>query len=231
MFHKATMKEFILWLYFLLNIFSMEATSILNTDIQQYIVKETPNLKKICAGTNITSYTWKVPVEGSKKLTFRRLSADSTIWFLKYVDNEIVINTIGGPNISFDTKSGYFNSKLYLNTLYPFYPKVTGVDILQFLVTLGFICHKNLKITDVSDLTRPYKLLYGTSYYGAKIKGIPSYVTKESNFQNQNQIVNKNYFLKCSTAAVKSNYSLFHTKVLSNFDHCQKIIFCHKIVL
>jgi hypothetical protein len=190
-------------LYLLMILPLLKSTSNLRREVQHYINKETKNMKKLCKGTT-SSYTWKLPIEGSKKLHFILERKNDSFWSLEHVNDILVFQPEDHPGILFNTNSNSKKKELVLERLYPSYPKVTGVDILQFIVTLGFVCNLNVSIFDMSDLTTPYQILFGKRYYKAMIKGI------ETEFST---LIDKRTFLNCALQEVEQNFHIFQIKI------------------
>jgi hypothetical protein len=55
--------------------------------------------------------------------------------------------------------------KIELAHLYPFYPQLSGIDVLQFISALSFTCKFKIEGTDDSDFMTPFYVLFGQSYY------------------------------------------------------------------
>jgi len=161
----------------------------------------------------------KLPMEGSKKLLFvRELTMIENHWVLKSVNNvEVVPLTMKKKsNVSFKTKNIIPPHVIHLEKLYPSYPKVSGVDILQFIMTLGFVCKRKIILSDESDLSIPYNLLYGKSYYFSKIKGISNNLKFF-----QNQIVEKKTFLDCASLEFQNVFQFCYYRLSTTLSTCE----------
>jgi len=157
-----------------------------------------------------TQIDWQLwPKEkGGKKLTFELksilLDAGISKWKLISVENK---EHLGSILFQFYKEYMYIE----LTHLYPFYPKITGVDILQFISYFAFLCKKRIKIVDASNITPTYKIFYNTTYYEYVLKGKKLDVVK-----NQNKEIEQNFFLKCA----KDNFP-FEIKALASFNFCK----------
>merc|ERR1712096_553338 len=76
---------------------------------------------------------------------------------------------------------------VYLNKLYPGYPKISGVDVMQFLMTLCYTCEYVFETTDASDLSIPYMFLHNQTYYASVINGKNEIIAEKNPPVDQNE--------------------------------------------
>merc|ERR1712096_581615 len=106
-------------------------------------------------------------------------------WVLTHINEEKVFLT----DISFTTFP--IKHSVYLNTLYPGYPKISGMDIMQFLMILCHTCDYWFATRDGSDLSTPYFFLHNQNYYDSVINGKNKIISKN------NDPIGQHEFLKC----------------------------------
>jgi len=188
-----------------------------NKNVHDYLIEEAPHLRKICQGT-CKSYVWKLPVDGAKTLTFakrnqqvefppinsfRRISPSPNLfsqsnWELVRINGKTNFNPFEEKTLTISFKIRKNMKEIFLKNLYPTFPKVTGVDIFQFLMSLSYVCGFTLSLIDKSDISSSYLLLFGAGYYENVIKGTGH------NTKYQNKTILKKDFYKCA------NFELQH---------------------
>jgi len=188
-----------------------------NNKVHKYLKEQAPELRKICQGTR-KSYVWELPIDNGKTLKFAEVVRKKTLpfispvhkflpkfnsipqvtWELIRINGKINFNPFEIPTLTISFQIRKDKKEIYLKNLYPTFPKVSGVDILQFLMSLSYVCGFTLSLKDESDISVSYRLLHGTGYYESLIKGYGIKTT------NQNQIIFKNDFYKCA------NFELQH---------------------
>jgi len=181
-----------------------------NKNVHDYLKVQASELRKICQGTR-KSYVWELPGIG-KTLKFAlvvrkgRFNFLTQTWELIRIDGKINFDPFQKPTPTINFQIDKDEKDIYLENLYPTFPKVSGVDILQFLMTLSYACEFTLSLTDGSDLSASYKLLYGAGFYKNLIKGIGFKTI------NQNKIILKNDFYRCA------DYELQNLNPFSRID-------------
>jgi len=170
-----------------------------NKNIHDYLKEQAPELRKICQGTQ-KSYIWELPIADheSKALKFAEVVRkkgkflSQTSWELTSINEITNFDPFQEPTLTINFQIRKKEKEIYLDNLFPTFPKVSGVDILQFLMSLSYACDFTLSLNDESDISISYKLLTGAGYYSNLIKGLG---TKRA---NQNKIIFKNNFYKCA---------------------------------
>lgn len=186
----------------------IEFTNIANKDVVKYIQAQTENLKKICEkAKEFKEYTWQLPLSSSKKLKFEKENYKT--WKLVEVNGEKVLEIAQERMgyVSFHMEqtetsnpfSDSFSTSVYLDKLFPSSPRVSGVDIFQFLMSMCYVCKMQLSMKDHSDLSTPYTKLYGVRYYDSLVKGT------EKNLRSQSTEIKKDEFLKCANEQAEKN--------------------------
>jgi len=170
-----------------------------NKNVHDYLKVQVPELRKICQGTS-KFYLWELPrIADGKTLKFAEVTQKGrfnlffdTSWELIRINGKTNFNPFhySASNINF--KIDKDKKEIYLENLYPTFPKVSGVDILQFVMSLSYACGFTLSLIDGSDISASYKLLYGSGYYKNLIKGVGIKTI------NQNKIILKHDFYKCA---------------------------------
>jgi len=161
-------------------------------------------LKKICQGTRKT-YIWRLPFklpigDGQKALKFAEVvrKGRKNTWELIRINEKRNFNPFYTPSLTISFQIKKDEKEIYLNFLYPTFPKVSGVDILQFLMSLSYACGFSLHLQDHSDMSTSYRLLYGTGYYENLIKGMG---IKQI---NQNKFILRKDFYTCAKEELKN---------------------------
>jgi hypothetical protein len=181
-----------------------------NKNVHDYLKVQASELRKICQGTR-KSYVWELPGIG-KTLKFAlvvrkgRFNFSTQTWELIRIDGKINFDPFQKPTPTINFQIDKDEKDIYLENLYPTFPKVSGVDILQFLMTLSYACEFTLSLTDGSDLSASYKLLYGAGFYKNLIKGMGFKTI------NQNKILLKQDFYRCA------DYELQNLNPFSRID-------------
>lgn len=169
-----------------------------------------------------------MPFAGSKELKFEKHLAHTgfdfldnpkkgNFWELAQVNGKKVleiskINQEQYPKacVRFFIKKKILSKHVYLDTLFPSFPKITGVDLFQFLMSLSYVCEMKLSVTDDTDLSTPYKKLYGVRYYTSLVKG-----TKK-NLPSQGTEINKDTFLECANKQVRTDLDFAQSNLKEN---------------
>jgi len=169
-------------------------------NVHDYLKQQAPELKKICQGTR-NSYSWELPISNSKALEFEEVIHKEKFdlfpqisWNLMRINGEINFNPRHQEStltISFQIRKE--KKEIHLEKLFPTFPKVSGVDILQFLMSLSYVCDFTLSLRDASDISISYRMLHGTGYYENLIKG-----NLGLKMANQNKIISKKDFYECA---------------------------------
>jgi len=168
-----------------------------NKNVHEYLKKQALGLREVCQGTR-KSIVWELPIEGSKHLKFAELVQEtkfnSVTWQLLFINRRP--NFLPFPKatsmISFQILKE--RKEIYLTDLYPTFPHVSGVDILQFIMALSYACGFTLSLEDESDISVSYRLLYGSGYYENLIKGMGVGIETI----NQNNVILKEKFYDCA---------------------------------
>jgi len=168
-------------------------------NVHDYLKEQAPELRKICQGTR-KSYVWQLPIAYGKSLKFvevtrnfgRFNSLSQTSWELMRINGEKNFDPFQKPTITINFQIGKNKKEIYLKNLFPTFPKVSGVDILQFVMSLSYACDFTLSLKDASDISASYKLLYGSGYYMYFVKGIGM------NTINQKKFILKQNFYECT---------------------------------
>jgi len=168
-----------------------------NKNVHEYLKKQAPGLRQVCQGTR-KSIVWELPIEGSKHLKFAELVQEtkfnSVTWQLLFINKRP--NFLPFPKatsmISFQILKE--KKEIYLTDLYPTFPNVSGVDILQFIMALSYACGFTLSLEDESDISVSYRILYGSGYYENLIKGMGVGIETI----NQNNVIVKEDFYNCA---------------------------------
>ena len=162
-------------------------------------------------------------IEESKVLTFTRIKNlyeddKETLhtWELSEVNGkEVFYFADTDPSVYFTMKEEDDKGKyIELNALYPTFPTISGVDLLQFLSTLSFVCKQTLELIDASDVRIPYMLIYGKSYYDFILEG-------ESPPLDTHITIKKEEFLNCLKNQLNLKHDLFHIKIIKNIKGCE----------
>lgn len=185
-----------------------------NQNVHDYLKQEAPELRKICQQTS-QSYVWKLPIANGKAFKFTEVvrNGATTTWGLIHINEKRNFNPfLFYTAISFQVKN--HEKKIYLTNLYPTFPKVSGVDILQFLMALSYVCEFTLHLNDKSDISSSYRLLYGIGYYENLIKGIG---IKQI---NQDKLIFKKDFDKCAKHELR-NLDLLVLGIEDTINSCR----------
>jgi len=195
-----------------------------NQNVHEYLKEQAPKLKKICEEKR-TSYTWQLPIGDKKALQFEELVHKGkfdlfyqTSWELININGEANFDPFQEKtlNISFQIRKD--TKEIFIHSLYPTFPKVSGVDILQFLMSLSYVCDFSLTLKDESDISIPYRLLHGSGYYENLIKG---HGVKK--LTNQNKIILKKAFYECANHELSKLDSLRRSALIDEtLNSCQK---------
>ena len=117
--------------------------------------------------------------------------------------------------ISFQIKKE--EREIYLQDLYPTFPKVSGIDILQFVMSLSYVCDFTLTLKDQSDVSISYRQLYGFGYYENVITGLGIKMT------NQNKIISKKDFYECAShELLRLNNFSWVSRIEETLNSCQE---------
>jgi hypothetical protein len=174
-----------------------------NKNVHDYLKDQAPELREICLGTR-KYYIWKLPIDNRKALKFAEVvsppkkrfnltsSTTTRSWELRKINGKQNFDPFYTPSLTISFQIKKDEKEIYLKNLYPTFPKVSGVDILQFLMSLSYSCGFTLSVRDESDLCTSYKLLYGSGYYENLIKGI------QRKTINQDIMIVKENFYKCA---------------------------------
>jgi hypothetical protein len=202
------------------NVINMTSDITVNYN-QDFFHKE--DLKKICHA-QINQFTWKCPtIKDEKVLKFRtidnRINSSTLIWYLKSI-NEIDIVEIDysrglAHQIEFHVEID--EQTISLSRLYPTYPKISGFEILQFITNLAFQCKFFLHVSDLSDISRIYFALYGTTYYKYHFKGIDL----SQKFAFKKIIVKKQMFLDCFEKNIRDIVDSLSQLFYQNIQACE----------
>ena len=135
---------------------------------------------------------WKLPLETGKKLQFNDVG--SYFYRLKMVNDN---------KVSFDTKVQFkvgFNKEIFLSDLFPHLPTISGLDVIQFLMSVSFVCNFQLVLNDESDLSHSYPYAYGQGigYYDVTVKGLVNAVSYMGS-------INTILFLQCTKEILLSD--------------------------
>jgi hypothetical protein len=98
-------------------------------------------------------------------------SVPQVTWELIRIKGKINFNPFEIPTLTISFQIRKDKKEIYLKYLFPTFPKVSGVDIIQFLMALSYSCGFSLDLQDASDISASYRLLYGVGYYDNLIKG------------------------------------------------------------
>jgi hypothetical protein len=107
--------------------------------------------------------------------------------------------------------------KITLNRLYPTYPKVSGIEILQFITNLAFQCNFRIDVIDSSDVSTVYSKLYGKTYYEYHFKGIDL----NQKFLFQKHVVKKKTFLDCFEEQIRDMIENLSQLFYENIQTCE----------
>lgn len=144
---------------------------------------------------------------------------------VKYGETKWKLSKINGVDVfEFDTHSTlYFtisHSNIYLDLLKPTFPTISGVDFLQVVTALAYVCERELHLKDASDLSTPYLHLYEKNYYESTIKG-PFPLKK-----NEKKIFDVDKICKCTNTQLTENDKVrtqtFLRSMNKNVKSCQK---------
>jgi len=120
--------------------------------ITEYLKNERASLEEICEKKEGSYYySWELP--DSTKLEFEN-EENSAIWKLQKIDG---VEVSSKTEIKFRVRDG---TSIYLQKLIPFFPKVSGITVLQFLSALAYTCNGFIFLHDDADLTPLYKKLF-----------------------------------------------------------------------
>ena len=133
------------------------------------------------------------------------------------------LTKVNGEDVfEFDEKSSlYFTIRgtktIYLDNLMPTYPDISGVDFLQVVMTLCHVCKRELHMSDSSDLSTPYKILYEKNYYESTIYGV-------FKLHNNDKVksFNQKTFLKCTQKSSETSKTHIYKKIHKNLEICKK---------
>ena len=83
------------------------------------------------------------------------------------------LKKINGDEVSSKTKVNFIvlSDHIELQNLYPFYPKLSGTVVLQFLSALSYTCDLPIQLIDASDLNVPFLSHFGQTYYEHVLMG------------------------------------------------------------
>jgi len=195
--------------------------------VNQFILRETENLKQVCSGEIGATFTWTAPMEGSKTLEFTQFQdiENQLGWKLTKVNGEDVFEFDRKSSLYFTMQDAtkFYGNIIFLDSLKPTYPVISGVDFLQVVMTLCHVCEQEIHILDASDLSIPYHLVYEKNYYEYTIKGpFPiSKINKENNFHQDT-------FLTCTSNWLNENSgqilhkTIIYKRILLNLRRCSK---------
>jgi len=205
-----------------------------NKNVHEYLKQQAPELREICQGTR-KFYEWKLPISGGKILKFAQVVRKTEFppiasffqfsprfnlfsqasWELVRINGKLNFDPNQEPTktISFQIKKDL--KEIFLKNLYPTFPKVSGVSILQFLMSLSYACGFTLSVKDESDISASYKMLYGSTYYETLIKGMGNKTTL-----NQNKTILKKDFYKCANFELERIHPVYRMK--ETLNSCQE---------
>jgi len=135
---------------------------------------------------------------------------NSNIWELKKIDGRDVSSK---TNIKFEIHIG---KSIELHMLYPFYPKISGITVLQFMSALAYTCDLDIQLQDASDLTTPYLNLFGQTYYEYTLLGR----SEKEMSATQNAPINKTTFLECVTKHSDEDHWMYGNVFLGTLETC-----------
>jgi len=191
--------------------------------VEQFILENTEHLEKVCSGEIGERFIWTAPIEGSKTLEFSKFADEDELgWKVTKVDGEDVFE-FNQPSTLYFTKK-FKDKVITLDYLMPTYPAISGVDFLQVVVTLCYVCKQQLSLFDISDLSTPYDLLYAKNYYEYTING-----PFPLNEKYKEKSFNEETFLECTRDQLKKiSYkgrtfkTYIYEKIQNNLEACSE---------